>query len=139
MHILYHPYLLLNMDSYLPTNQLENEERKIAALSSKYVTDAVIYIYGLFLWYIYTILYTICKIMFGNICALPSVNAEAIRPKGLSHGHHRFALISSVGGNRCCIPCAIVYTYTVILKQKKNGFKFCCNLKILFESTLCNF
>lgn len=51
--------------------------------------------------------------MFGNIRALPSVNAEAIRPKGLSHGHRRFALISSVDGNCRCIPCATVYVYTV--------------------------
>jgi len=98
MYILYHPYLLLNTDSYLKTNQLGNEGTKIAALPSKYATDVVMYMV-----YFYNI-YTICKIMFGNIRALPSVNAEAIRPKGLSHGHRRFALISSVGGNCCCIP-----------------------------------
>lgn len=48
----------LNMDSYLQTNQLGNEERKIAALPFKYATDVVIYGYYLYIIYtLYDILY----------------------------------------------------------------------------------
>lgn len=52
MYILYHPYLLLNTDSYLKINQLGNEDTKIAALPSKYATDVVMYM--VYFYNIYT-------------------------------------------------------------------------------------